>query len=183
MSYHLKMKTDRKPKILIVDTSAILSGKPLDFKDFKIVTAPGIKKELKPGGRDYRSFEFLIEKGLTIYSPSKESIKKMNGMSKKTGDIGRLSETDLEILAIAFEIKERDIEEPIILTDDYSIQNVAQTYNIRFETISQKGITKRFKWNFICRGCGKKFKDNIKFCPICGAQIKNVVTGKKDIKK
>jgi UPF0271 protein len=147
-----------------------------------MVITPGISKELKSGGRDYRSFQFLLERGLSIQSPTRESTDKIKIISDKTGDTNRLSKTDIEILALALDISKDDEKEPIILTDDYSIQNVAHVLNISFEAISQSGITKRFKWACRCRGCGKKFKENIKICPICGAETKTVIFSKKVIK-
>lgn len=172
----------KKIKIYILDTSAILSGKPINLDNTKMVTTPGISKELKSGGRDYRSFQFLLERGLSIQSPTRESTDKIKTISDKTGDTNRLSKTDIEILALALDISKDDEKEPIILTDDYSIQNVAHVLNISFEAISQSGITKRFKWACRCRGCGKKFKENIKICPICGAETKTVIFSKKVIK-
>jgi UPF0271 protein len=171
-----------KPKIFIIDTSVILSGKPISLKNGKMVTTQGVSKELTPGGKDYQNFQFLIEKGLSVYSPTKESIKHVRLLSEETGDINRLSDTDTEILALAFEINNEDKEEPIILTDDYSIQNVANKLKIKFESVSQSGIKKRFKWQSRCTGCGKKFKDNINICPICGSTTKSIVTNMENIK-
>jgi len=172
-----------KQKIFILDTSAILSGKPICLDDSKMVTVPGVSDELKPGGRDYQAFQFLKEKGLIIHVPSKKSINEINVISAKSGDIGRLSNADKEVLALALDLDVEDDNESIILTDDYSIQNVAHIMNINVETISQKGITKRFKWTYKCSGCGKKFKENIKVCPICGALTKNIVSRNKDISR
>ena len=170
-----------KQKIFILDTSAILSGKPICLDDSKMITAPGVSKELKPGGRDHQSFQYLIEKGLTIYSPSKESLDEIDAVSTKSGDIDRLSNADKEILALALDINKEKNKEAVVLTDDYSIQNVAYIIGINVETISQKGITKKFKWTYKCSGCSKKFKENIKVCPICGALTKNIVSRNKDI--
>ena len=177
------MNDKKKTKIFILDTSAVLSGKPIYLNNYTVVTPPTIYDEIKPGGRDYRSFQFLIERGLSIQSPSKDSSDKIKTISSITGDKNRLSKTDIEILALALDINKDEKKEVIILTDDYSIQNVASYLNIKFETISQSGITKKFKWIYRCRGCGKKFKDNIKNCPICGAETKTVILSKKIIKK
>ena len=170
----------KKLKTYILDTSAILAGKPLNLDN--LVTTPGVSKEFKPGGRDYRFFQFLIEKGLTIQTPSKKTIDKIKTMASKTGDLSRLSDTDFEILAVAYEIKKQK-ENVVILTDDYSIQNLAAYLDIKFENIKQNGITKKFKWITQCRGCGKKFKENINKCPICGSTTKNIVCHMEDIKK
>ena len=177
------MNTVKKSKTFILDTSAILSGKPINFDNVNLVTTQSVSDELKPGGRDYREFQFLIEKGLTIRLPSKNSIDKIKKTSTETGDNGRLSKTDIEVLALAYEIKNEPDQEVFILTDDYSIQNIADHLNIEYLSISQTGITKRFKWTYRCRGCGKKFKDNISICPICGADTKKIISSKKDIIK
>ena len=170
-----------KKKIYVLDTSAILSGKPINFENNKIITSQGVSKELKPGGRDYTSFQYLIEKGLSIQIPKKESINKINEIVAKTGDANRLSKTDIEILALAYELNKNSEKLVTIITDDYSIQNIANYLDIKFETINQKGITKRFKWINRCQGCGKKFKDDINICPICGAETKKIVAKKQEI--
>ncbi|MEA2056013.1 MAG: NOB1 family endonuclease [Candidatus Thermoplasmatota archaeon] len=175
------MNSSKKSKIFILDTSAILSGKPIDLNCVKMVTVPSAFEELKPGGRDYRMLQFLKEKGLLIMSPSKEAVEEINKISRSTGDIDRLSGPDSEILALAFDLK--NDYDPIIFTDDYSIQNVASILSIKFENVSQSRITKEFRWIYRCTGCGKKFKENIKVCPICGAQIRKAVSRRKDITK
>jgi len=173
-----------KQKIFILDTSAILSGKPFDFNLGRFVTTPLVESELKPGGRDYRNFQYFLEQGLIINAPSKASLDKINTISTETGDYNRLSDADKEILALAYEINKDGESEAIIFTDDYSIQNVASTLNIKFQTFAQHGITKKFKWSFRCSGCGKKFKEKkMEICPICGASMKSIVTSTKDIRK
>jgi len=175
------MRKTTKPRIFILDTSAILSGKPINMDNGVFLTTPSAAGELKPGGRDYLAFQFLIEKGLSIHIPSKESMSKIDDISTTTGDKDRLSNTDKEILALALDMSKDKKKETIIITDDYSIQNMAHVLKIKFENISQPGITKKFKWIYQCSGCGKKFKENIKTCPICGTSTKNVVSYKEDI--
>ena len=177
------MTSKKKSKIIILDTSAVLSGKPIVFDDVQVITTPGVSNELQPGGKDYQNFQFLIEKGLTINTPSKRSIDEINKVSTKTGDADRLSSTDVEILALALDLDKTADNEPVILTDDYSIQNIADFLKIKFESISQRGIKKRFKWVYRCRGCGRRFEENLKICPICGDETRNIVSRKTNIKK
>ena len=128
---HIKTKS----KIFILDTSAILSGKPINLDDATMVTTPSVSRELKPGGRDHQAFQFLMEKGLLIHSPSKESTREINNISLETGDIDRLSDADKELLALALDVKRDRKKQPVIITDDYSIQNMAHVLNIEFETM------------------------------------------------
>jgi UPF0271 protein len=172
-----------KKQIFIIDTSAILSGKPINLNDIKMITTPSISKELTPGGRDYRTFQFLQEKGLSIQSASKESVNKIKKTAEETGDKYRLSFADVELLALALDMnKIDDKKEAVILTDDYSIQNVANTLNIKFQSFSQRGIGKKFKWHYRCPGCRKRFKESVKICPICGTETKISIRHKNHIK-
>ena len=169
-----------KSKTYILDTSAILSGKFLNLDDAELFTTNSVSKEINPGGRDYQNFQFLKEKVLTILSPSKKSVTYVKDKSADTGDIDRLSDTDLDILSLAYQLK-NDNKDPIILTDDFSIQNVAEFLKLRYKGINQKIITKKLIWTYRCRGCGKKFEDNIKICPICGANTKKIVSSEERI--
>ena len=170
-----------KKKIFILDTSAFLSGKPLNFNDVQLITTTNIEKEIKPGGRDYQNYIYLKEKCLIFKKPSKDSLKKIKETLEKTGDIDRLSLFDIEILAIALDENNQKNVEVVLLTDDYSIQNVAIYNKIKFKSLNQDGITKKFKWISRCRGCGKKFKDNISICPICGSDTKKIVIKTEEI--
>jgi UPF0271 protein len=170
-----------KKQVFIIDTSAILSGKPIRFDNASIVTPPGVSDELSPGGRDYRSFEFLKETGLAIHAPSKEAINQVKKTAHDTGDDRRLSVADVEVVALAIDINKEPDQEATILTDDYSIQNVASTLKIKFVGFSQKGITKKFKWVSRCPGCKKQFNEITKICPICGTLTKNSLSHKKNL--
>ena len=170
-----------KKQVFIIDTSAILSGKPIRFDNVSIVTTPAVSDELSPGGRDFRTFELLKETGLAIYAPSKEAINRVKKIAQQTGDDSRLSFADIEILALAIDINKEPDQEAMILTDDYSIQNVASTLQIKFQGFSQKGITKKFKWVSRCPGCKKQFNEITKICPICGTITKNSLLHKKNL--
>jgi UPF0271 protein len=170
-----------KKQVFIIDTSAILSGKPIHIANSEIITTPGVSDELRPGGPDFRTFELLKETGLTIHMPSKEAITCVKKTAQETGDDRRLSLADIEVVALAIDINKKPEQEATILSDDYSIQNIASTLQIKFQGFSQKGITKKFKWVSRCPGCGKQFKEITKICPICGTNTKNSTLHKKNL--
>jgi len=164
----------------IIDSSAILSGKPINIENVTMVTTPGVSDEFSPGGRDYRTFQLLLEKGLEIHAPTPESLQFIKKTAQHTGDYPRLSPADIEILALAVDLNKT--AEATILTDDYSIQNVANFLHLKFQGFSQQGITKTFKWSLRCPGCGRRFKESMPICPICGTETKVVFARKGRLK-
>jgi len=160
-----------KPHIYILDTSVLLSGKPINLNEGIMITTPSVAGEIQPGGRDYRNFSLLQEKGLTFQEPSDQSRQKVLEITKVSGDEKRLSLTDRDILALALDLLKNAEVKVTILTDDYSIQNVASYLKIEFCGFSQRGIIKKYKWKIQCPGCGKQFKNLIHDCPICGSTI------------
>ena len=149
---------------LILDSSAILTGK-FNSTEHEFYTSPSISQEMEKSEMNER-FNYLVDAGLQIMAPTMESIEKVRSGAKKTGDIHRLSEPDIELLSLALEL------DGVILTDDYSIQNLACELNVRFLSISQKEITNLVTWQYQCKGCGQIFEEKEKECPVCGSQLR-----------
>jgi len=146
----------------VIDASAIILRKAI-FKE--MITIPEIIDEI----RDEGSKLYLELINLKIESAKKEFIEKVVITAKKTGDIDRLSDADIKLIAKALEVN------GTLVTDDYSIQNVARKLGIKYENVMQKGIEKEFKWIRVCRGC-RKITDR-KICEVCGSEtyLKRVV--------
>ncbi|MCD6411259.1 MAG: NOB1 family endonuclease [Thermoplasmata archaeon] len=158
-------------KVYILDSTAILSGKPLLF-DGEIITVSSVEKEVIKKGEGER-IAFLKGKGLKTYHPSKESLEFIEKLAREKGENTRLSPADKELLALALDFKRE--KETILVTDDYSIQNMADFLNIKYLGLMEKGISKRFVWMYKCNGCGKVFKNHLARCPVCGSRLKTIV--------
>lgn len=172
------MTEKRKPQIYVIDTSAILSGKPFYNQSLRFITVPLIAAEFSPGGKDYTIFQLLKEKGMRIQSPEKNAVKKVQLVVETQGESNRLSEADCELLALAVELRDTNRFTPILLTDDYALQNMAEVLGISFQSLSQRGITKTFKWESRCRGCRRRVASHLKVCPVCGSPIVHVISKK-----
>ncbi len=142
----------------VIDSTAIFLRKAVYDK---MVTIPEIVDEIK----DEKSRFYMSLINLKVENSKKEFEILVRETAKRTGDIYKLSDADIKLIAKALELK------ATLVTDDYSIQNVAKSLGLKCEGIIQKGITKSFKWLKICRGCGKKVDNNIKACPICGSEV------------
>lgn len=71
-------------------------------------------------------FSTAVESGrIRIIEPTLETIDEVKASATSAGDSFYLSKTDLQVLALALEFKRRGYD-PQIVTDDYSIQNIAK---------------------------------------------------------
>lgn len=149
---------------LILDSSAILSGR-FNTAEHEFYTSPTISQEMQKSEMNVQ-FSYLIDAGLRIMSPSYNTIEKVRASAKKTGDINRLSEPDIELLSLALEI------DGVIVTGDYSIQNLACELNIPFLSPTEDEIQNVITWQYQCKGCAQIFDKKEKECPICGSQLR-----------
>jgi len=148
----------------VLDTSVLYYGKDLP-QGFECVITPGVVRELDKEGMSAR-LELLMATRVRVSSPSERSLRKVNEESEKTGDSRRLSEADKELLALALDLSYE------LITDDYSIQNLARAMGIPARGFDQKGITEVFEWQAKCKGCGKLFPADVRVCDVCGTETR-----------
>jgi UPF0271 protein len=148
----------------VLDTTALFNAK--DFPpDFEIIVPQGVLDELSSWDLSDRVINLLGVR-IQVFSAGAESRAKIRQAAEKTGDIDRLSPVDMEVLALAVET-----DSPLI-SDDYSIQNIAKVLDIKCLPMEQHGIKKVFYWKYKCRGCGKEYDRKIKECQICGKELR-----------
>ncbi|MEM3722128.1 MAG: ribonuclease VapC [Candidatus Bathyarchaeia archaeon] len=157
-----------------MDTSAFIAG----FDPFSIdedqYTVPKVKEEFAGSPMALARFNAAIESGkLKVREPSTTFIEKIKTLASLIGDFAFLSETDLQVLALALQLKMHGYA-PIIATDDYSIQNVAHHLGIEFASLATFGIRKPLKWVRYCPACHRKYSPdyNSKTCYVCGTELK-----------
>lgn len=147
----------------VLDTTALFNAK--DFPtDFEISVPQGVLDELVAWGLGER-IRMLLGTRIKVESPSKAALEKIKAEAQKTGDLDRLSQTDIQVLALALEIGA-----PLI-SDDYSIQNVASSIGLKCMPMETKGISRIYFWQYVCRGCGKEFERHRSECDICGKEL------------
>ncbi len=90
---------------------------------------------------------------------------------ENSGDILRLSEVDKQVVALAVTLRKKFY--PVVVTDDYSIQNILKILNIPYKSVLTQGITEVYGWIKICRGCRKKYPPDYDYeeCEICGSAV------------
>jgi UPF0271 protein len=148
-------------KVRILDTSAFISHPgPLEG-----LTVREVIEEAKSLTARWRTSLDAVK----VLEPSASSLGEVERSTRETGD--RLSKTDMKLLALALDVK-RQGKKPEILTDDYSIQNLARVLGVGFCGLGEKGIRKVFRWISVCPSCGRSFPPFERECRYCGSRLK-----------
>jgi UPF0271 protein len=147
-------------------------------------TVPTVLEELIADSLPWVRFNAATESGkLTVKMPEESSILKVKKSSKTLGDALYLSEADIHVLALAWELRNAG-HSPSIVTDDYSIQNVAHQVGVEFTSLVTFGIRFRLYWILYCPACHRKYPPDykIKKCKVCGTTLKRKPLSKVPIK-
>ncbi|HKZ48733.1 MAG TPA: PIN domain-containing protein [Thermoplasmata archaeon] len=144
-----------------LDASAILTGRQFAGE---LVSTPRITGEVRRKGLTSAEESFLER--VRVFAPSPEAAVRVAAVARSTGDDARLSPADAELLALALE------RGCVLVTDDYSIQNVATVLGVRYEPVLELGIREVRRWHRRCTGCGRYFDEPVAECPVCGSAVK-----------
>jgi UPF0271 protein len=100
-------------------------------------------------------------------------------ISSGVGDAVVLSKADIEVLALALDLKETGLT-PAIVSDDYAIQNVSETLGIEHASLATFGISQKFDWIYYCPACFRRYttEDAGQTCRVCGTPLKRKVVRK-----
>ncbi len=160
--------------MLVLDTSAFVAGlDPFSLSEEE-VTAPKVEDEISINSMSFTRFKTAVESGkLKVIAPSEEFWNRIQASASKVGDSYLLSETDKQLLALALEFKAKGYS-PQIVTDDYSIQNVAKQLEIEFLALATFGIKRLLNWVRYCPACHREYPVNSTFkeCQVCGTELK-----------
>lgn len=149
----------------VLDTSALMSGRPFEGELF---TTDEVLQELRRLKALTPQLTTFLDVKVRILSPSRESVAAMEAASEGTGDAHRLSPTDIGLLAVAADVG------GTIVTDDYSIQNLAEVVGVAYEPVLQMAIKEVVRWQYRCSGCARPFESWTDPCPVCGSKLRTV---------
>jgi UPF0271 protein len=113
---------------------------------------------------------------LKVKEPGSGSRRRVEEASARLGDARRLSETDLDVLALCLELASEG-KACVIITDDYAVQNVAEHMGLKFRGLTTRGIRYRFRWLLYCPACGRVYSSRFsgEACTVCGSRLREKV--------
>ena len=121
--------------------------------------------EIKHIKKNHDALGILLETNrLKIRNPSTESTASAINAAKTTGDYTQLSKQDISIIALCIEMNGQ------IISDDFSISNVAKNLGLVVSPIMTLGIRDVGKWIHYCPGC-KTNHNSGKECPVCATPL------------
>ncbi|KYC52714.1 MAG: Endoribonuclease Nob1 [Candidatus Methanofastidiosum methylothiophilum] len=146
----------------VLDSSAFIGGfLPEEDEYFTVHEVIG---EIEDDQSKERFSYFLSSGKITIKEPNSELVREVTKNAQATGD--KLSLTDIKLIALAIEL------DSFIISEDYGIQNVSSTMNVKSKSIRESGIKKIINWEYYCMGCRKIYSKDKKTCQDCGSIIK-----------
>jgi UPF0271 protein len=133
-----------------------------------------VEEEIRTNSMTWVRFKAATENAkILVKTPSKEAFNQVEDCAIQVGDSFFLSETDKQVLALALELKTLTGNTQIV-TDDYSIQNVAKRLGIEFTSLATLGIRRVLEWIRYCPACHREYAANCASteCDICGTHLK-----------
>ena len=149
----------------VLDSSAFYAGIPFSSSEPSVTTSH-VYNEIKHIKKDHDAIQILIEtKRLMIRDPEHRFIITVNDAAKKSGDFPNLSDEDISAIALSLQLQTE------LVTDDFTISNVAKNLNIKVIPVMTSGIKNVVIWKYYCPGCKTNFS-KVTECPRCGNRLK-----------
>jgi len=167
-------------KVLVLDTSAFVMGLNPSALNLPSYSVTSVLDELAPNTLPHTRFATSRDSGqLTVKKPTSSSMKTVQETSSEVGDAVVLSRADIEVLALALDLKENGLS-PTIVSDDYAIQNVSETLGMEHASLATFGIAQKFDWIYYCPACFRRYttEDADQTCRVCGTPLKRKVVRK-----
>ena len=165
---------------LILDSSAFIQG--LDPQNEAAYTVPLVVGELRDGFIAARLRSMESTGRLKVVEPKESYLDIVEDESLRMGESHVLSATDKQVLALGLQLRDEMLE-PVIVSDDYSVQNMADALGLGYRGLATPGIKRQFTWTLYCPGCRREYAepqpDDV--CPICGTELKRRPSRKRGV--
>lgn len=156
--------------IYLLDAAALFASYQLMLPPtVRAVTTPEVLEEVRDGLSKV-SVELSLSAGkLAVVEVDSTLIDNAVRVADELGEVGKLSKADLSLVALMVKYS-REGCEVIVVTDDYSLQNIAAYLNLYVVGVKRKVIERVVKYVMVCEACGFKGSSGDS-CPVCGGRM------------
>jgi UPF0271 protein len=109
-------------------------------------------------------------------------LESVEAVSTKAGEKGHVSQADREVVALALDLKQ-DGQDPVIVSDDYAVQNMAEHLHLSYGSLANFGIAHKFDWIMYCPACHRRSTGSEKTCRVCGTELKRKVLSRSKVSR
>ena len=152
----------------VLDAAGFFAGLQLTILD-KVYTVHEVLTEVKDKA-SLRALELGVSAGkIIVGNYGEDDLKEVLKVAEELREKGRLSDTDIKILALTNSLLKK-CKQVIVVTDDRSIQNVALELGAKVVGIKRPELKTPRKYIYVCPGCGRRFS-RPGTCPYCGIKL------------
>ncbi|MFB0543429.1 MAG: NOB1 family endonuclease [Candidatus Bathyarchaeia archaeon] len=171
-------------KALVLDTSAFIAGYEPAGGRGEHYTVVEVLEEIRDSIVKLRLQAALDSGSLRVKKPWKRFREEVVKAAEEVGDLAALSPADISILALALQLKGLH-EDLALISEDYSVQNVADRLGIRYVSLATVGISHRIVWLTYCPGCRRTYEKPVPdgVCPICGTRLRRKPLRKSQVEE
>jgi UPF0271 protein len=164
--------------IYVIDSGVLFSTWTKTVPAGVFTTTMGVVDEIHNKPSKFRADILELLDRLQKEIPPSDSIRAVTKAAVETGDKPVLSDTDVELIALAHSKKKAEPNITLVSTD-MAVLNVARHLGI--DTIDPSGKFKDdIRWILICPACNHKSlvsKEGVE-CPVCGTEMRRKVLRK-----
>ncbi len=159
----------RAGKAYVIDAAGFFAGVQNKLYDGCVATVQEVVDEVKDRLSRRGLEEALAAERLILMEPSEKALRKVTEMADELGELGRLSDTDNKLLALALELINKGLE-VVVVSDDRSVQNVALSIGAKVLGIKRMSLRRSRRYVYVCQACGY-ISRRPGICPKCGSSI------------
>jgi UPF0271 protein len=162
------------PDLFVLDAGVLFSTWPQRMPEGKFVTAPSVLEEVRNRPSRARLESMVSLDRITETQPSHGFLLRVRSAARATGDKSVLSDADIELIALALELK-MSHSDVAIVSSDLAVLNTAASLEIAIIDPTEK-FRKRIKWTLKCPACGHVSPMGVQNpeCPVCGTEMRRV---------
>ena len=123
---------------IVLDSAAFINSTV--FESGEAFTTQAVLNELKDMKSKLVADSARAGGSLRVSSASKEMTEHVRTIAKEIGSLKKLSDVDIGIVSLAFELHAK------LITDDFSLQNLAAHLNVDYDGVARGKIKEKKKF-------------------------------------